>query len=196
MCNSSQQDPTPRVVRKHAVRELTKSNYRRRARLPLEDDFRGRCAYCMRHMRRIGKTSMEIDHFDPRKRNAYQQDYDNLFLSSRGCNNAKSNTWPSPEEEKKGIRFLNCCKENEYDGHIVEDPNTHLLCGLTREGRYHIRMIDLNRDELVAERRNRARLRELRDERPVLLRHGNSADLAAWIPMLDYMIDEMIPDIG
>jgi 5-methylcytosine-specific restriction endonuclease McrA len=75
---------------------LTPRNCREEALPPLRRDSKDRCAYSMQHLRFAGGlTCMEVDHFDPRKKNDPVQDYDNLFLASRHCNRAKGTFWPT-----------------------------------------------------------------------------------------------------
>jgi hypothetical protein len=138
---------------------------------------------------------MDIDHFDPRKKAAFLQDYDNLFLATRHCNGAKSREWPTRAEQAQGLRYLNPCREQDYGEHIFEDPETHRLVGLTPAGRYHIRMCDLNAEHFVAERRERAGIWALlhcavsvkRNEMP-----GIAAELAG---ALRRQVEQMIPPL-
>lgn len=95
---------------------------------------------------------MEVDHFDPSKRNQNPQDYDNLFLSSRHCNLFKGNKFPSEEDRQEGVRLLNPCEESDYNLHLLENPETHELVGVTAAGRYQIRILDLNAPHLIEER--------------------------------------------
>lgn len=104
---------------------------------------------------------MEIDHFDPRKKEDFIQQYENLFWATRHCNGAKWKYWPSAGDQALGLRFLNPCKEQDYGEHIFEDPKTHWLVGATPAGRYHIRVCDLNADHFIAERQERAEIWEL-----------------------------------
>ncbi len=99
---------------------------------------------------------MEVDHFDPGKRDDPVQDYDNLFLASRHCNRAKGTFWPTDEEAAQAIRLLNPCKETDYGEHIFEDSVTSKLVGATPPGRTQIRVCDLNAPHLVEERKLRA----------------------------------------
>lgn len=104
--------------------------------------------------------NMEVDHFNPKPTEYARNDYRNLFPAYRRCNNFKSNEWPTPEQIQQGIRFLNCCEEEDYGPHIWEDPFTHRLDG-TPAGRYHIRMCDLNNNTFVEERALRAEYRRV-----------------------------------
>lgn len=132
---------------------LKRRNYRN-ALPELIRDFDGRCAYSMQHQSRSG--TLEVDHFDPRKKKNLIQDYENLFPASRHCNGKKSDTWPSKAESAAGCRFLNPCQEVDYGEQIIEDPRTHKLTGLTPAAKWHIRVCGLNADHLVHERRCRA----------------------------------------
>ena len=99
---------------------------------------------------------MDIDHFNPKFKKNYLQSYDNLFLATRHCNGKKHGFWPDPEAQSKGVRFLNCCEEQDYGVHIFEDPDTHKVFGVTPAGIYHVRILDLNAEDLVNERKMRA----------------------------------------
>jgi hypothetical protein len=148
----------PRPVRRSAgpPKKLRDDNCRKLALPFLLSDFENRCAYSMQHISRMGDPMyMEVDHFNPDPKGYARNDYRNLFPASRRCNNCKSNEWPTPEEIQQGIRFLNCCEEEDYGPHIWEDPSTHLLDG-TPAGRYHILMCDLNTTSFVEERTLRA----------------------------------------
>ena len=118
-------------------------------------DFDGRCAYSMQHHTRCG--TLEVDHFDPRKKKNLIQDYNNLFPASRHCNGKKWMYWPNHEESAMGCRFLNPCEEMDYGEQIFEDPITHNLVGVTPAAVWHIRTCALNSPHLVEERRKRAK---------------------------------------
>src|ERR1700690_2436329 len=141
-----------RITRKHfPSRGLTRTGYRA-AWESLMKDFESRCAYSMQHVDLAGGAKcMEVDHFNPHKKDDPIQDYANLFLASRHCNGSKRDRWPSNKDQALGLRFLNCCNEQDYGEHIFEDPDTHELVGVTPEGRYHVRNCDLNAPHLVRE---------------------------------------------
>src|SRR5262245_45937371 len=113
-------------------------------------DFGDRCAYSMQHKERAG--SMEVDHFDPRRKKDLIQDYNNLFPASRHCNGKKGDNWPHRGELAAGCRFLNPCKEMDYGEQIFEDPISHELIGVTPAAKWHIRICGLNSEKLVVER--------------------------------------------
>jgi len=139
---------------------LKKTTYRKC--LPeLKRDFKKRCAYCMRSLARSADREMQVDHFNPRKKNKKIQAYSNLFLSDAHCNGTKSDIWPSKEQQAKGLHLLNCCEEYDYGNVIFEDSETHELVGTTPAAIYHIEVIDLNAQHLVDERRKRSELRSL-----------------------------------
>ncbi|WP_028524679.1 HNH endonuclease [Runella limosa] len=70
----------------------------------LQLDFKNRCGYCNDiHTWRV--FSFEIDHFIPRKKDKKpfltiktDKDYSNLVYACKSCNNAKSNKWPTNDE--------------------------------------------------------------------------------------------------
>jgi len=105
---------------------------------------------------------MEVDHFDPRWKKEPLQTYANLFLASRHCNLAKGDYWPSPPDALNGLRLLNPCVELDYGHHIFEyppsHPESHKLVGKTPAGKLHIRILGLNAETFVLERKQRSEL--------------------------------------
>lgn len=185
-----------RVVRKNRpTKKITKNNYRKASFSYLFLDFDGRCAYSMQ---KVEGKSAEVDHFNPHKKCDQIQDYNNLFLASRHCNGSKWHTWPSPAQQKKGIRFLNCCEEEDYGECIFEDKNSHELIGTTPAAIWHIITLDLNASFLVKERRKRAEIKEILS-RPVQLRNGLASDimqlLSDALAALKSEKEYLIPDI-
>ena len=156
----------------------------------------------MQHTNRAGGLKcMEVDHFNPRrKRDAYQK-YNNLFLATRHCNGAKHDRWESNKKRKLGARFLNCCVEEDYDVHILEDPETHEVVGVTREGIYHVRNCDLNAPHLVQERKQRTQLWDLIEKTPLRIRNtagGTTANAQAATEIAEALrkvVSEMVPKI-
>lgn len=137
---------------------------------------------------------MEVDRFDPRRKNDYIQDYQNLFLATRHCNGAKRDNWPTAKEDAEGYRFLNCCEERDYGVHLFEDPHTHKIKWTTRAGGYHAIHCDLDAPHLVEERRQRAELLHLLHETPVLAKQS-PPELLACLEKIREQLKLMIPEI-
>ena len=135
---------------------------------------------------------MEIDHHNPTLTGAARNRYENLFLAVRHCNNAKGDRWPSNSARRRGIRFLNPCKEMDYGEHIVEHPKTHRLIGLTPAGDYHITNCDLNAPHFVTERQQRAAIHELLNKTRVGVSSFDQFP-AEVLGLLREQIDKMIP---
>jgi len=141
---------------------------------------------------------MEVDHFNPRLKKRPKQSYSNLFLASRTCNGIKGESWPSAEDRKAGLRLLNPCKETEFPDHIVEDPDTGKLKGLTPAGKWHIRIMGLNDTVFVQHRIKRRQLRTLYRKSDGFIMLKQNADLAACADELHALADQvekMIMDI-
>lgn len=193
MSNSSAQRikrgaPPAKVIKRHKYRGA----------LPeLVRDFDGRCAYSMQHYERAGGlVTMEVDHFDPRRKNDLVQDYANLFLASRYCNNKKRNSWPTKTEAREGARFLNPCAEVDYGEQIFELPDSHIVVGVTPAAQWHIRKCGLNADHLVHERALRAKYRRLLESAPMQTRrHVDSEIVVDTVASLRLEVDKMIPPI-
>ena len=145
----------PRIKRGLPPKKPIKRHKHRAALPELIRDFGFRCAYSMQHELRSG--TLEVDHFDPRKKKDLIQEYKNLFPASRHCNGKKSDNWPNKPEMAAGCRFLNPCEEMDYGGQIFEDSQTHELIGVTPAAKWHIRICGLNANHLMEERRRRAK---------------------------------------
>ena len=157
--------------------ELNDSNVATAKPLLLRDSG-GRCAYSMIHEREIGKETIEVDHFDPRKLGGKKNhNYDNLLPAFAPCNRSKSNKWPSAAAEASGARFLNASIEQDYGVHLFEDPESHRIVAVTTAGKYHLRYLNLNTECLVLKRTNRSIAKHLRDK--VALMQGLSPNDAA-----------------
>lgn len=194
---SASDEPPSRIVRKNFPKgKLTRSNYRKRALSCLMADFSDRCAYSMLHKDMAGGVSaIDVDHFDPRLKSQYLQSYSNLFPSSRHCNGKKQNAWPTKEMEAAGIRFLDCTKEHDYGGHILEDPATHRVFGTTPAGRYHVRVLDLNASVFIKHRQMRANLRVFMTETPVTIKPKPFERLRAAVQSAKELQEMAIPFI-
>lgn len=151
-----------------------------------------------------GESAIDVDHFDPRLKSRYLQSYSNLFPASRHCNGKKQNAWPTKEMEAAGIRFLDCTKEHDYGAHILEDPATHRVFGITPAGRYHVRVLDLNAGVFIKHRQMRANLRVFMTETCVSIKPKafdrlqvaiqlakNLQEMA--IPLIPYGIPPLVP---
>jgi hypothetical protein len=127
-------------------------------------DFDFRCAYSMQHSKRVGDDGLQVDHFNPTKKNDPIQEYTNLFPAIVHCNNRKSEYWPKTiAEYDAGKRILNPRRELDYNEQLVEIRETGELIGLTAAARFHILKLDLNVPFLSNERRNRTQHLELTD---------------------------------
>ena len=73
-------------------------------------EFSFRCYYCLAGESEVGPGQdyggFEIDHFRPVSRfRQFSRKYRNLLWCCHTCNRAKSDTWPTAQEEKAGFRF-------------------------------------------------------------------------------------------
>lgn len=106
----------------------------------------------------------EIEHFKPKGRREFRKErnrYTNLLWACRSCNGAKSDHWPSPEEEKAGYRFVDPTKEGL--GEYVEVRGDRAIAlGGNRAGEYVIDTINLNSKVHIQRRQKRLdRIRKL-----------------------------------
>jgi hypothetical protein len=129
-----------------------------KAREHLRRDFYHRCAYCMIHEQQIGGVeAFWIDHFRPRSKGGRVNDYANLYWACIGCNHVKGEAWPTPEEQRQGMRLADPCCEQDYGVHFIENEQGELV-PQTRCGEYHVLTLRLNRPSRVAYRLARNKL--------------------------------------
>ena len=150
-------------------------NHYRAYKPHLQTLFRCRCAYCLSHEQKMGQfAAMEVDHFKPKGRPEFahlEHEWTNLYYCCRICNQHKSNRWPTDQQMREGLRFVDPCEEDP-DEHfrLCLHPRHDELCWLTPltpAARYTIEKIRLNRDQLIQIRRSLAA--EEREEQDRLL---------------------------
>lgn len=140
-----------------------------RYRSLLRKDFQYRCAYCLVHEHYLGgEAGCTIDHYRPQgglyARPDLKSNYRNLYWTCRECNDNKADTWPSPEEEALGIRFLDpCMPQDDHDLHWLTNPDGSLEA-ITLTGKYTIERLMLWRDQLKYHRARIYRWQQQRDE--------------------------------
>jgi hypothetical protein len=148
--NIVRRGPAPSTIRRG-------KNFRGDALTSLLRDFDHRCAYCMQ--REAEDEGFKIDHHWPTSKGGPWTNYENLFLSCDRCNHHKHDWWPPRDQQTAGARFLNCCKEVDYGDQLFEDDQGHIVNkGTGGPGAYHIRMLHLNRPDLVRMRLLRKKL--------------------------------------
>ncbi len=180
----------PRIKRGNPSIERIKRGKHRAVLPDLLKDFEGRCAYSCQHVSKAGLKCMEVDYFDPNKKKDLIQGYDNLMLSTRHCNGAKGESWPTVGDQRLGIKFINPCEEMDYGVHIFEDSKTHELVGVTPAGKFQIRKCDLNAPHFVDERRTRSNIWKFLNQGPILVKN-DYLDQAC--KMLMEQAEKMIP---
>ena len=126
----------------------------------LREDFRFRCAYCLRNEFFVGgEAGCVMDHHRPQGGPYGRPDlvsvYENLYWCCNECNSLKGDTWPSPQQYAAGQRFLDPCQpDGDHELHWrVEADGT--LTPLTDVGEYTIAHLVLDREGLVYHRRRR-----------------------------------------
>jgi hypothetical protein len=181
---------TPRIVRQAKPERVFKRHNYRSAFAFLKEEFASRCAYSDVPIKAIGDVAMHIDHFDPRKKTKYIQDYYNLLLSHSHCNLSKGDFWPNPRQAAKGFRVINPCAELDFGQHVFECPATRKLWGATPDGRFHIVQLDLNNEYFVGLRKERAKIEAQLTHRSMTARTRSSiSELESLIATLKSMLD-------
>lgn len=100
-------------------------------RTDLRIDFKNRCGYC-NDFDSYRFTYFEIDHFIPQNKDKKpfltiktSTDYSNLVYSCKSCNNAKSNKWPTNDQNipiRNDEGFIDPC-DDDYNNHFERTLN-------------------------------------------------------------------------
>ncbi len=136
---------------------------------------------------------MQVDHFNPKLKNAARHRYKNLMLACVRCNLEKSDLWPTRAEIRNGLRFLNCTEEQDYGVHIFEDRSTGRLYGKTPAGTFHIDVSDLNSPYFQRRRRERSDL-SLLMATGAMFRDASFATMQTQIATFTRMFANEIPE--
>jgi len=116
----------------------------------VRQDFHACCAYCLMHeFWAGGERNFELDHFQPVSLfPERERDFYNLYYACHVCNQAKSDHWPPPTLEARGIGFVDLCADDwETHFRLLPDGN---LTPLTEAARYTLLTLRLNSEHLVA----------------------------------------------
>lgn len=105
----------------------------------LIEDFCGICGYCGKDFKATFCES-QIDHLIPQtKYPAYKNDYSNLVLSCKVCNNHKLDDWPSKnplknitDDGKKG--YIDPAS-SDFDNNLIRNEDGSIV-GITEVGKY------------------------------------------------------------
>ena len=114
------------------------------------------------------------------------------------CNHHKHDWWPSPQEQKADVRFLNCCHEIDYGEQLFEDEKGAII-PRGPAATYHQRMLKLNRPDLVRLRIARRRLNdEIESEFCQIETEFDEQSKKLLLMRIDYLkllLDDLIPEI-
>jgi hypothetical protein len=125
---------------------------------PRHDDIRQRydyrCGYCgVSEVSAGGERT--VDHYHPVSADGDDSD-DNLVYSCYRCNQYKGANYPDAADRAQG-RFILHPQRDDLTQYIRENELTGELEPLTETGRFHIEVLQLNREPLVEHRRERWR---------------------------------------
>ena len=123
---------------------MTEATYRKKALPHLMADFDGFCAYCLDPKEFRAPSQSHVEHFDCKIRGRKRHYYKNLMLACAACNQSKRDK-PLVNPFDKAQRLLNCTEENEFLGHIRENPNGQWE-STSKAGLYHIVSVGLTAD--------------------------------------------------
>lgn len=152
-----------------------------RQRLRMQYDFR--CGYCGVRETDVG-AELTIDHFQPRSQDGSDAS-ENLVYCCHACNEFKGDYW-----QPDTVRHILHPLRDDLSQHVAENEDG-LLQALTETGAFHIQRLHLNRDVLVAHRREQRRMGAAHDEQQALL--NRLAQLEQHIETLQTQIALLAP---
>ena len=152
--------------------------------------YNHRCGYCGVHEEEVGST-LEMDHFRPRSAGG-SDDPDNLVYCCPACNRLKGDFWPSGDPAATHRRLLHP-KRNDLSAHVREEEDG-CLTALTETGAFHIEHLRLNRSPLVALRRTRQEVMQLRRE--LAAAQEEQAQLRERIASLERQLEEVLQQLA
>ena len=136
----------------------------------VREHYRQSCGYCGVTETTVG-GELTLDHYRPRAAGG-SDELDNLVYACIKCNQYKSDFWPDDVDLDQGRRLLQPGID-DVSMHLFEDEATGRLQGLTPTGVFHILVLRLNRQQLVAHRVAR-RLQKVLEEKVRLLEQQNA----------------------
>lgn len=120
-----------------------------------------RCGYCGLTEIAAG-GELTVDHYHPRSAGGTDE-LANLVYACPRCNQYKSDYWPTLQELTAG-QFVLHPEQHNWSEHVRENETTGVLESLTVTGEFHLRLLHLNRPQLIAHRlaRQAMKITELR----------------------------------
>ncbi len=123
--------------------------------------FNYRCGYCGVTEAAAG-GQLTVDHYHPRSAGG-ADDLGNLVYACHRCNQYKGDYWPTPERFAAGLFVLHP-HLHDLSLHLSENEWSGELEPLTPTGVFHLRLMQLNRPELIAHRLERRAVVVLRQQ--------------------------------
>lgn len=108
-----------------------------------------RCGYCRVTETAVG-AELTVDHYQPRAAGGNDA-LENLVYACHRCNLYKGDYWPTPEEVAAG-QFVLHPRRDDSAQHLRENEMTGEFEPLTATGAFNIRLLHLNRPQLIAHR--------------------------------------------
>ncbi len=115
----------------------------------VEERAKYQCEYCLLPAK-VAFFSHEIDHIIAEKHGG-QTNADNLALTCWRCNRYKGSDLGSFDPETGNFSFLFNPRNQEWKSHFIFSEV--VMVGLTAEGRTTVKLLQINSEERLAERR-------------------------------------------
>jgi hypothetical protein len=119
-------------------------------RIQVSARARRQCEYC-RYFERYAPERFAVDHIIPRS-NGGSSDLDNLALTCRGCNEAKSDLTTGIDAATGLIVSLFHPRNDLWNEHFAWSEDFTQIIGLTAVGRTTITRLDMNREGCINQR--------------------------------------------
>lgn len=143
------------IEKKSTKREETVSHYREYKPV-LREEANKKCVYCAIDENPCGGYDhFHVEHFRPKSLKPFKKllkDFENLFYACAICNRFKSNDWPNDPVKDHSVVSYADPKETDYN-ELFDIHENGKIFGNFVASKYMIEKINLNRPQLINERR-------------------------------------------
>ena len=120
----------------------------------LADEGHNQCVYCAIHEGGFGRRNYHVEHYRPKSRTEFkhlENDITNLFFACCICNSFKSDFWEDPSDDLDNSAFPDpSIVDYSVLFELLSDAK---LQGKSVAGRFVVEKLNLNRPQLIVERR-------------------------------------------
>ncbi|MFD0932230.1 HNH endonuclease [Psychroflexus salinarum] len=144
------------VIRKKSTKREDNVNHYRDYKPVLREEANKKCVYCAIDENPCGGYDhFHVEHFRPKSLKSFQnllKDFENLFYACAICNRFKSNDWPNDPVKDHSVVSYADPNETDYN-ELFNIHENGKICGNFVASKYMIEKINLNRPQLINERK-------------------------------------------